>query len=582
MKPTESTEGVSGPDELEVSDAERSPSPAPETRAPAPELDRAIDLGRDAASAGRSADAGRDSASAGRSPRSGPAPSTEALDLALLKGALEEIPFGVATTRGAEIVYANGAMERIYGVSSRGFERRPVETLFDRATYDWIAGTIEEKRVFDGRVKTRCADGRVIDAEVHVEWYSSESLGIGWFIVVRDVSLELSALGRLLDLLGGAMFRVRIEDGAMEYVSSAIQKLTGLDSSVCMEHPVLLTQLVSADERERLGFLYRRVLEGDLAIASAQVTIRRADGPMRTLQVRATGRRDTGGSVRHIEGVVTDVTQTQPTDAGYTPHFELRRQLSARPVISGAGGAGPISTGVMELCHELLRESSQHNHTIGRELRALAAAFKQHAPSLPPELKAELRARLEAAAAALNAAAALSRGVRKALGRGTLGAPLEEVLSSVRGTIAAVIGEPLLVIEANDAGGFLLEQRVDEITLAITYLALRAFRFAGSGELRIVARLIAAEDRRSRTRSSVELKDAKLELVGAAPADIEAPAMDISSDMLKTIPGRAEADVTFDAVKEMLGAVGVTIESDEAGLERTRTVLRIKGQMVAG
>ncbi len=235
-----------------------------------------------------------------------PAVPLASLDFALLRGALEEIPFGVATTRSGEILYANAALERIYGAPSGGFEHKHVAVLFDQETFLRISSLLDEKRVFDGRIKAYGIDGRLVDAEVHAEWYSSEALGIGGFLVFRDVSLELGALGRLVDQLGGALFRLRTADGSLEYVSPSVAKLTGIEPATCIEHPVLLTNLVSAEERERVLFLFKRVAAGEIASATAQVSLRRPDGRTRVLHIRATGRRDTAGTVRHIDGVVTD------------------------------------------------------------------------------------------------------------------------------------------------------------------------------------------------------------------------------------------------------------------------------------
>lgn len=498
------------------------------------------------------------------------------LDLALLRGALEEIPLGVATTRGGQILYANGAFERIYGAPPGGLEQKHVSILFDRAMFERLSKTLDERRVFDGRIRTRGLDGRQIDAEVHVEWYSSEALGIGGFIVVRDISLELSALGRLVDHLGGALFRIRLDDGALEYVSASVQKLTGLEAATCTEHPVLLTKLVSTEERERLLFLYRRVAQGDLLVGTAQVSVKRGDGTTRVLHVRATGRRDTGGAVRHIDGVATDVTH-EAQDAGYThdPRFGRMRQGLGQAL---ARASGPISAGVMELSHELLRESSQQHHTIGREIRAMRSALHRHAHAMPRELFEELAARLTTTAGAVTGASALNRGVRRALDGATIGAPLAEVLDNARATLAPTIGETSMVVDPGPAATDLIEQRVDEITLAVTYLGLRAFRLAGSGELRLDARKVprAPSPTRLHARHTPEQEDILIEILGTAAPEHDLPSIDISSDMLKTIPRRADADIAFAAVKELLDAVGVVIESDEATLDLARTTLRLR------
>src|SRR5262249_61442817 len=84
------------------------------------------------------------------------------LDYALLRGAIEEIPLGVATTRGTDIVYANSALERIYGAGPGGLEKTPLKALFGKQELDAILAGLDKKRVFDGRVHTSSLDGRTI------------------------------------------------------------------------------------------------------------------------------------------------------------------------------------------------------------------------------------------------------------------------------------------------------------------------------------------------------------------------------------------------------------------------------------
>src|SRR5262249_55401080 len=156
------------------------------------------------------------------------------------RGALEEIPFGVATTREGTILYANEALARIFGAAHGTLENKRIAQLFSKETYGRIAERLDEARVFDGRVATRGFDGRSIDVEVHIGRYGSEARGMGGFLVVRDVSVELGSLGRLVDHLGGALSRIRVGaravlpsarqgaafDGAVEMVSPSIVKLT--------------------------------------------------------------------------------------------------------------------------------------------------------------------------------------------------------------------------------------------------------------------------------------------------------------------------------------------------------------------
>lgn len=510
-------------------------------------------------------------------PRTPPA----SLDFALLRGALEEIPLGVATTRSGQILYANAALERIFGAEQGGLEQKHIALLFEQETFLRISQQLEEHRVFDGRIRTQSLDGRPLDAEVHVEWYTSESLGIGGFLVFRDVSLELGAIGRLLDQLGGVLFRIRLHDGALEYISPAITQLAGIDPATCAEHPVLLTNLVTAEERERLAFIYRRVAEGEIVTTSTQVSLRRTDGRMRVLQLRVTSRKDTSGVVRHIDGVVTDVSR-EVHEAAHAAQIDAPPALSMRTPPRRRVTPGAIAPAVMELAQELLREASQHLHSLGRAIGLAQLELGTPGDVAPEVIAAELSDRLDVMARSFAASSALTRRVRHALAGAASSAPFADMLEHVRTTLAPVIGDSVITVNSGDTGTVLLEQRVDEMTLVVTYLALRAFRYAGSGTLQIEARRVALQpsDPRMRSRlvpNTAEMQDTLVVIAGGAHPESSLPGTDISTDILQNVPRRADADQAFNAAKALLLACNATIESDEVSLDEACTVIRLRG-----
>ena len=192
------------------------------------------------------------------------------LDFALMRGALEEVPLGVATTRGGEILHANAALERLFGASPGELDGQPLDVLFDGESLAEVRQVLDRRRTFDGRLRTRTLAGEEIHAEFHVERYMSSGSGIGGFVIVRDVTFEASALGRLLERLGGAQFRVRVRDSQLESMTGAIEELTGLSATECLEHPERLLDAVPAEERERLHTLFRRLARGELNVASAE------------------------------------------------------------------------------------------------------------------------------------------------------------------------------------------------------------------------------------------------------------------------------------------------------------------------
>jgi hypothetical protein len=238
---------------------------------------------------------------------------------------------------------------------------------------------------------------------------------------------------------------------------------------------------------------------------------------------------------------------------------------------------------VQELSHELLRESSQLLHALARELRGIRAELKAGERGSAPGLSA----RIEAAVSVTESAAALNRGARRVLaGTTSLGAPLSEVLDNVHTTLSSVLGERALAVEPGDAATVIVPQRAEELTAALIYLSLRAYRFAGSGTLRLVARRVPRPsdqsirtDPRSRSRlprSAPVRIHVTVEILGAAPADLADTAVEISSDVLRAIPRPIEADATYQATQTLLAAIGGAIESDDATFSTARTVVRLR------
>lgn len=494
-----------------------------------------------------------------------PAPAT--LDFALLRGALEEVPFGVATTRGDALLYANEALTRLFGAPSGGLEHKRVSDLFTPAAFEEISKSLADTRVFDGRVRARAFDGREMEVDVHLEWYSSEAQGTGGFVIVRDISLEVGALGRLVEQLAGALFRVRVDTHTIEMVSPSIARIIGIDVAKCVQRPVLLTTLLSSEERERIAFLYRRMARGELLVANAQVSVRRPDGTTRVVQIRGSARRDTSGVVRHIDGIVIDAAR-DPEGA--------RGLADARPNEGASARADDVTArATMDLTHELLREGSQHINAVVRETRALRSALKSSIHALPHDLAAELAGRVEALAHAVAGVGSVNRAARHALARPSMGAPLGEVLDAVRTTLAPMIGDRAVTVDAGDAAGVVIADHVDGVTLALTHLALRAFRFAGSGTVHLYARHASPPEPPSNRRLPPK-EQVVVEIIGAAPADLAEAAMEISSEMLRTVPRPDEADLAHNAAQALIGAAGGTLESDDATFTTARSVIRFR------
>lgn len=476
------------------------------------------------------------------------------LEFALLRGAIEEIPLGVATTRGNDILYANNALERLYGAPPGGLDGRDLTALFDVETLRHLNAFLEKRRLYDGRVRARGFDGRPIYAELHAERYKSEAYGVGGFLVMRDVALELGALGRLVDLLGGVHVHFAVDKNKVEFVSPSVYEVIGISSEDVRTRPERLLDRVSAEERERLEFLYRRIVAGEMLNATAQLAIQTANGPV-TMNLRATGRRDTSGDVSHVDAVVFPAS----------PSSVVTTDPSARSIRPEAGNntASTVTLAVVDLARELLREvSAQLQHAV-QETRAARQVFSSGSPEMPDWLSKELEGGLGRVGDTTEAALAMTKRVRRGLESKSMSQPLRELLDGVSATLAPLLPGRQLAMATTDLGSLRVEDHSGELAIALVYLGLRAFRVAGSGALNMRVALV----------NEGEQREARIDFVGEGKAD-QTLGADVSTDVT-LLTRQTEFDHAFLGVQVLLGMLGASIETDVATLERARTVVRV-------
>ena len=67
-----------------------------------------------------------------------------------------------------------------------------------------------------------------------------------------------------------------------------------------------------------------------------------------------------------------------------------------------------------------------------------------------------------------------------------------------------------------------------------------------------------------------------IEIAGTAPADMADVAVEISSELVNTVPRPAEADQAYHAAQVLIAAAGGALESDDASFSSARTVVRLR------
>ena len=355
---------------------------------------------------------------------------------------------------------------------------------------------LEEARVFDERVHTLGLDGRAIDAEVHLEWYSSEAQGVGGFLVVRDVTHELGALGapgrparrRPLPHPGrGRRARAASRPGSPRSRASTPPRAR---STRCSSRRSSRPRSGSACSSSTAAWS-----AGTCSAATCQVSVKRQDGSKRVLQIRATGRRDTSGVVRHIDGVLSDPLREAEARAAPQPAEPSpgqgpdRQRLDRSSRTSCSARARSTCTPSTASC---AASAPRSGPTQGGCRRRSRATSRPASTGSPPRRRARPRSRAACGARSPAARPWAPRSPRCSTRVATALRPVIAPASWFGGVPAPPASSPddthaPLVIDPGDAANLVVPERVQELGTALVYLALRAYRFAGSGSLRISA-----------------------------------------------------------------------------------------------
>lgn len=503
-----------------------------------------------------------------------------ALDFALLRGAADEIPFGIATTRAGAIVHANAALERIFGAHGGALDGLPVEALFEDTCLS-MRDRLDEGRPFDGHVSTRGVDGRPLELEVHVERYHSAE-GKGGFLVVRDVTVELGALAQLLDQLGGAIFRIST-DGKLLFVSPAIDALVGTDARTLTDHPERLLELVTPHERERLEVQLGRLSRGEASHASAEVAVRRPDGTSAVLHLRAAGRRGLGGVIGTIEGVVTDATPALAERRAAATLDDARASLEAlasaarSTVGSMPAPADAASHALLELARDLLRESSVLVASIAAEAATLRATVHAARAAVPGDVAKELTTTTLSIGRVVAGANLLARKLRRIGTSAGAAVPVSELLDELRGVVAAITGARIAVtVDAVESVTVLAPR--NDLVVALVHLALRAHRAAGAGSLRIGA-YATVPPSAGRGFRPPETRDPELVIdMIADPAGSDGGATldrEQASGPISVTPTSEESARTRAAAESVLAGLGGSVEPEEVAGRFARVIVRL-------
>ncbi|MDX1657902.1 MAG: PAS domain S-box protein [Nitriliruptorales bacterium] len=129
---------------------------------------------------------------------------------------------------------------------------------------------------------------------------------------------------RLADNAPDIIFRMSVNpDPAFEYISPAVEAITGYTVGQCYDDPDLALQILDPSDHD----IVRQAREGRPPRTPRQVTVRRPDGTTVWLDVRFVPVTDRGDRVVGVEGVARDITSIKQAED--TLREALRREQAA-------------------------------------------------------------------------------------------------------------------------------------------------------------------------------------------------------------------------------------------------------------
>jgi diguanylate cyclase (GGDEF)-like protein/PAS domain S-box-containing protein len=242
-----------------------------------------------------------------------------------------------------QFTYVSGAAERILGHPARDFYGGPgfwaahihPDDREQAVRYCEDAVARREHHTFEYRWVA--GDGRVVWLRDVVRVYEGDPLVLrGVMIDVTELRAREEQLRLLLDNAQDCVFRVRLgSDPAFEYVSPAVETLTGYRPEDFLADPYLALRIVEPEFRE----LVASTLAGR-PVTRETTAWRHRDGSIRWLETALRVVREEAGRPAAVEGVARDVTERVRAE---------ERSRRAQALFGAAFDQAPLGMGLTSL-----------------------------------------------------------------------------------------------------------------------------------------------------------------------------------------------------------------------------------------
>jgi PAS domain S-box-containing protein len=245
--------------------------------------------------------------------------------LQLLQASVEAAAHGIVITdRWGRIVWVNPAFAEMTGYGRDEIVGRNPRILKsgeqDEAFYEELWSTILRGETWQGEIVNRRKDGSLYTEHQSVVPVRHESGEITHFIAIKEDISELKArqrrleelssrLSGLLETAAGIIFRVRLPDMGVTYISPNIEEVTGYPAVRWTEEPTFWMKAVPEEDLRRMIDTVESAVSSGAGQAAEEYRLNHADGSQRWYRAVVRFERDGSGRATAFVGTSIDVTE---------------------------------------------------------------------------------------------------------------------------------------------------------------------------------------------------------------------------------------------------------------------------------
>lgn len=239
-------------------------------------------------------------------------------------------------------VYANDAFLEFYGYTMQEITEKPLETMLPAETLELyqtaVIPSLQGGHSWEGEYIVRRKSGRSHAVWGRFDPVLDESGQLTHVIsVMRDASDSMrqrNALTQterhlkfLSDNTGDCLFRIRLDDGKYDYISSAVESITGYPPQVFYETPRFFQRITPVEWHEVI-LQWRAEFRAGKVRKQYESPIIHRNGETRWVTQRITLVRDGKGTPVAVEGIISDTTESRLAEEALRASEEKYRFLA--------------------------------------------------------------------------------------------------------------------------------------------------------------------------------------------------------------------------------------------------------------